>query len=924
MISCNKDSDPSVSFDPAIQHAMAWLALADPTAAERMQRHLKGLASPAPAGQIDWMVAQVIEALAVERSFGRSLADGLGRMLAGGTRSAAHRYQRLVKSAMSHGPTLAGLFSRHLVPVLLCGDARLADRFEAVTRLMLQKGTYTLKAPLEALSAMIQEKDLACAHAFLDLLAAAYALQTSYNRTVYLTHALPRAVKRFAPARRLWQIRGLTRILAKNERLADAYLQGLAAGLHLLSEAALKRFLDQAIARYRQDPVLGARFLALESRQAVEQCRDLQVAVPLSVVRAGLERYLRARTGLAVAVRPLCALTGNQAQPATGAPLVRCDGRAIYLPNEIALLSQRTDNIALYKLLAGMEAGSIEFGTYDLDIEKIPGSVGIDSPLGTIDADAAGSELARFINGFNDPVLALDLFTLFEHARIALRVKRHYPGLFRRLAHAWDDPDLATLTGHLVGGTLYPLYRHLVMDKPQPAADPALGAIFRAISDQFQQVKQAVSYGDDTAESSARLAVAFYRRLAVDPAIADRSAFEPLLLPFGRRIEPAPFHAFDSTTHRLAAKIHKQLEQHNLGVYRSDIQRLLVRQKGRLSAHDILALMPQPVPESVAAKVLQLDPTALIQAPELERRTDPRNPASGYRYREWDCGIGDYLPDRVRVLEREISRSTPRFYQETLDQFHGLVKGIRCAFERLRPEGLTMLRQWREGDAFDYRALLDYMVDRKSGLIPSDRLFIKRMKTMRDVTALLLVDLSRSTAHVVDERGACVLDVEKQAIVLLCEALTVVGDRFAIAGFSGTGPLGVDYFRVKDLDAPLDDTIKGRISAMAPQRTTRMGAAIRHATALLAPVPSRDRLLIILGDGFPNDLDYKGPYAVEDTRRAIMEARSAAIHVKAITVNISDNRQLDRLYGRNHHTRISDVGDLPDKLVRVYSALTRH
>jgi nitric oxide reductase activation protein len=159
--------------------------------------------------------------------------------------------------------------------------------------------------------------------------------------------------------------------------------------------------------------------------------------------------------------------------------------------------------------------------------------------------------------------------------------------------------------------------------------------------------------------------------------------------------------------------------------------------------------------------------------------------------------------------------------------------------------------------------------------------------------------------------------------VLLCEALTVVGDRFAIAGFSGTGPLGVDYYRIKDLESPFDEAVKGRISAMAPQRSTRMGAAIRHATALLRCAAARVRLIIVLGDGFPNDLAYKGPYAVEDTRRAVLEARAGDIHVKAITVNVIDNDQLDRLYGSHHHTRIGNVRDLPDKLVRVYSSLTR-
>ena len=103
-----------------------------------------------------------------------------------------------------------------------------------------------------------------------------------------------------------------------------------------------------------------------------------------------------------------------------------------------------------------------------------------------------------------------------------------------------------------------------------------------------------------------------------------------------------------------------------------------------------------------------------------------------------------------------------------------------------------------------------------------------------------------------------------------------------------------------------------------------MGAAIRHATVLLRCAAARVRLIIVLGDGFPNDLEYKGAYAVEDTRRAVLEARAASIHVKAITVNVADNGQLDRLYGAAHHTLIGNIQDLPDRLVRVYSALTKH
>jgi nitric oxide reductase activation protein len=209
------------------------------------------------------------------------------------------------------------------------------------------------------------------------------------------------------------------------------------------------------------------------------------------------------------------------------------------------------------------------------------------------------------------------------------------------------------------------------------------------------------------------------------------------------------------------------------------------------------------------------------------------------------------------------------------------------------------------------------------GRIPSERLYIKRLKQQRDVAVLLLVDLSRSTANMVAGTGKTVLDVEREAIVLFCEALQVVGDAFAIAGFSGAGRLGVDYWKVKTFAEPMGDEIRARIGAMAPQRSTRMGAAIRHALSRLETIPKKVRLLITLGDGFPNDTGYKGDYAISDTRRAIGEARSKGIHLRPITVNPIPDQQLDPMYGNRHHMVISDVRELPDKLWRIYTSLTR-
>lgn len=913
-------AEMSGASDRMVRKYIAHLAIADPDAAQRMHDHL---VVADPSGYVDQLarvVEEVIDALALEVSFGRQLADGMGRLMAKGAQVDLQRYRRLVHAATASGPTLAGLFAKHLVPILIRGNTRMVDRFEETTRIMLQKGTYTLKAPLEALSKLIEEKDMACAHAFLDLLATTYALDISYNRTVYLTHTLPRAVDGFEPIRRLWQIRGLARVLRENERLADEYLRGLALGLHLLSETALGTFLDQAIRRYQQDPDLGARFLSLESQRALAACRELQVSVPLSAMRPALERYLNARTGLAVSIRPLSSLSEKRFAQKPATPLVHCDGQTIYLPDEMDLMEHRSENAVLFKLLVRLEASAIEFGTYELDAQKAFDTGPVAQQPIISQSHAALSELDLFLSGFQQPMLALDLFTLFEHARIVRKVSHHYPGLSRQLIDALNDGSLQARTGQRTGGTLFPLYRHLVMGKILKA-DRALMEMGRSMAERLSHATRSKT---DTVEASGRLAIEFYSTLLDYTITEGVPTFQPLSLPFGRRLEPAAFGSFNSVHRRLASDIRDRLAKHNLRAYRSDLQRLLLRQNGQVSVSDIRTIIvsPDSVPTTVDLSWLDLE--ALVCSHCLQQPANHTDTAGAFRYREWDWCMGDYLPDRVRVSERKIHAADTNFYRQTLNDFSGLVKRIRYAFERLRPEEMTILRQWREGDAFDYRALLDYAMDRKAGLMPSDRLFVKRMKQVRDVSVLLLVDLSRSTANAVDRQGTRVLDVEKQAIVLLCEALEVVGDRFAIAGFSGTGPLGVDYYRIKNLEAAFDDGVRGRISAMAPQRSTRMGAAIRHAAAQLSAVQARVRLILILGDGFPNDLAYKGPYAVEDTRRAIMEARAKAIHVKAITVNVSDNRHLDRLYGAAHHTLIGNIRDLPDKLVRVYSALTRH
>jgi hypothetical protein len=402
--------------------------------------------------------------------------------------------------------------------------------------------------------------------------------------------------------------------------------------------------------------------------------------------------------------------------------------------------------------------------------------------------------------------------------------------------------------------------------------------------------------------------------------------------PFGRAVKPdwvidtyLPYTA-------MAISVREKLRKKGIRVFKSDIRKKLMQNQGALSPQDVQDIVVKMGPVNKAFAEIRggvSSDFAGLSWFELNHDFEIAGPQQNdsadiiARYPEWDCRINDYLEDHVRVVDRTVSGCDGTFYADTLLRYQGLVAKMRHAFEMLKPEGLMILRQWIEGDHFDYRALLDFAIDRKVGRVPSDRLYIKRDKQRRDVAVLILVDLSRSTANKATNSSATVLDIEKEAIVLFSEALRVVGDRFSIAGFSGTGRLNVDYLRIKDFSEDPDEEYHRRINAMAPQRSTRMGAAIRHAADELEKISAKVRILMTIGDGFPNDIGYKQGYAIADTRKAVHEAHSKQIYFRAITVNIAGDPKLDDLYGPFNHNVISDIRELPDKLLWIYSAMTK-
>ncbi|NIR60779.1 MAG: VWA domain-containing protein, partial [Gammaproteobacteria bacterium] len=260
----------------------------------------------------------------------------------------------------------------------------------------------------------------------------------------------------------------------------------------------------------------------------------------------------------------------------------------------------------------------------------------------------------------------------------------------------------------------------------------------------------------------------------------------------------------------------------------------------------------------------------------------------GHRYDEWDHARRRYRKDWCLLYEKDVHPQWDDFVERTRRKYRGLLKELSRTFEALRGEDRKLKRQ-PYGDDIDLDAVIESYVDRRLGREEAQRQFQKRRRVERDVAVMFLVDMSGSTKGWIN-------DAEREALVLLCESLETLGDRYAIYGFSGYSHRRCEVFRVKRMEEEYTEEVRARISGIWPQDYTRMGAAIRHTAGLLDAVEARTRLLVTISDGRPDDQDgYRGPYGVEDTRQALLEAKHRGIHPYCVTIDLEAHEYLPRM-----------------------------
>lgn len=284
------------------------------------------------------------------------------------------------------------------------------------------------------------------------------------------------------------------------------------------------------------------------------------------------------------------------------------------------------------------------------------------------------------------------------------------------------------------------------------------------------------------------------------------------------------------------------------------------------------------------------------------------------RYPEWDYRRQCYREPGATIRGIEPEPGSQAWIDTTLREHRAMLEQIRRRFEMLRARRVV-LRKQLDGDEIDFDRCVDAIADLRAGASLPERLYQRSRPAERSLAIMLLVDISGSTDGWVSSMRR-VIDVEREALLLVCIALQQLGEPYAVQAFSGRGPHDVTVRHVKDFSEAYGNDVALRIASLEPEQYTRAGAAIRHATASLMQQPASDRLLLLLSDGKPNDIDeYEGQYGAEDMRQAVTEARLQGLAPFCLTIDRQAADYLPRIFGSNQYAMLPRPELLPTVLL---------
>ena len=688
----------------------------------------------------------------------------------------------------------------------------------------------------------------------------------------------------------------------------------------------------------------GARaYFALETNKALKALEHAMSGVSLRHVARSLKLFAEALCGVDISIRPLPD-SFDQTGKASVRARVSPDGRTISLPALLRRYPNVQQNLQLYTAMTAHEAGHVEFGTFAVRFDGLADVI-VDARQRYGRDEGSIHTLADMFELYPHPALMRDLWMILEDARVEFRLRLEYSGLGQDLAVL--AREAAETRSLLHGASVREMAVDclLLLSTQEPGTVRIPDAIRDVVSRAWAEL-QTVLTPAASADTAIRMAHRLYILLeaatgtvAQTDQAADESAADVGLGPQASEETAGVYQPVTNWTYR--GEMNPDLVK-NLGgsgedaaAMRADAGQTETGFAGpdpllqhaetsdapardrelRKNLSENTPPNPNSHPSAAAKRLLDLGDD------RLEGRTLCEEVASASYYDEWDALIQDYRTGWCRVTERTAPEGDLDFVETVLANHRPAVRLLRRYFESLRPPGLRRVFGQQDGEEVDLDAAIARSVDHKAGAAASDRMYVRRDKRERDVAVAILVDVSGSTSRQIAGAGRRVIDVEKEGLVLLSEALDAIGDQYAVYGYSGQGRRAVDFWILKDFDEPFRRAAR-RLGSVDPLQQNRDGAAIRHAARKLLRRETRKRLLIVISDGRPLDDGYAGEYALGDTKMALQEATRRGIDSFCITVDRQADEYARHMYGDIRFVIIDRIECLPERLPRVYHRLT--
>ena len=738
-----------------------------------------------------------------------------------------------------------------------------------------------------------------------------------------------------APQLSATEFKSLIRLLKEvpHSELLEAFID-TSRELPLENRAVMLLWLKAAMEMAPLNFQASMAFIRLESAKSVDLLEALRGQVRFADEQRTLQLYCEALIGKRLRVE------SNDSEDEEFRGLPSSDGESVYLPEIVGSYMKRVDNFRWLKVALSHQLGCYEFGTFDFNFK--------DSYIA----------FADYFRTYEEPRLAAELFRILEGGRIDWRVQQCYKGV---------GLDIETQKGDALSGRTVPeieprlILLEALLQYSLDATDFEFvpSELHDSLSDLIACINPLKESGTTVFDTIDALADC-YQIVSEFSVKSEFASSEDTTVDYrgNTALDKVRMNLQLMTLEDAEVEFSEDQDEEGLlitGMTASEDMKIDELQSGDVD--DAMAIIAKDHDIEAPEDIEHVDePGGRREFEELKKEKLKPLPETAFKYDEWDHNIDDYRKRwctlyEIRELEEDID-----FVPGTLSQHRGLANQVRRQLNMLRPELLRKVKGMMDGEELDLERSVGAIVDRKSGISPDENIYVQRQRKDRDVSALFLLDMSASTDDTIPDSGGEVasthefenddsihglfeagqadsdttkriIDVEKESVVLMAEALQGLGDNYAVCGFSGYGKDRVEYFICKDFEETYNHRAKGRIGGIKPCRSTRMGPAIRHATRMLAATESRIKALIIISDGYPQDFDYGSDrnskdYGIKDTTKALTEANQQGVQSFCLTVDPSGHDYLREMCPDQQYMVMQDIKQLPSELSKIYRGLT--